>query len=485
MQMISFSSAGWESWDLARQPLIRERMPVLFDDDLLFEDGPGAPRPATVGNWYLRELPVNGSPAVRTWQNSAGCLRDWFTFLKGRGVHPFGGRKELQSALSMYVEYRLAGPLKDRWDHTTWNLHVGILSAFYSWAKDEAAVVEAVPFTYSVGCRMAQGAVVETKRTLATLRRPRPHTTFKHLEKDFSQLFVRALAGLGSDGEPDLRYRRPREAARNSVMADYVLSSGLRSQEFTHLTTYEVPPLPPRPTLLPVEFPLAYGITKGEKDRVTWIHYAQLAAMHQYIDLDRAASAEGQTWRPPWRLGEPLLVEEPDWEGARLNGVRKSWRSLRPRERLCLVTPSGQSPLVGLQSRGQPFVDWATVFRRTSARIRERYEPRFPTTAPHRLRHSMAMRTLEELVKGRYRRIAQLVEDTDEDAALALWLRKHEPMMILRDLLGHWSVTSTELYIARLDVSRIYRELYESTLARRNRAAEAEAAAEFTREVGD
>ncbi|CAO0837288.1 hypothetical protein SMICM17S_04041 [Streptomyces microflavus] len=47
----------------------------------------------------------------------------------------------------------------------------------------------------------------------------------------------------------------------------------------------------------------------------------------------------------------------------------------------------------------------------------------------------MAMRTLEQLIKGYYARLADLVEDTNADAALALYLRKHEPMLILRDLL--------------------------------------------------
>jgi hypothetical protein len=50
MQLIDFSAAGWESWDLARRLLIRERMPVLVDDDLLFEDSPGSPRPTVLVN---------------------------------------------------------------------------------------------------------------------------------------------------------------------------------------------------------------------------------------------------------------------------------------------------------------------------------------------------------------------------------------------------------------------------------------------------
>jgi len=36
MQLINFSPTGWESWDLSRQPLIRDRMPVLIDGDLHF-----------------------------------------------------------------------------------------------------------------------------------------------------------------------------------------------------------------------------------------------------------------------------------------------------------------------------------------------------------------------------------------------------------------------------------------------------------------
>ena len=44
MTLSFFSSQGWESWDIERRPLIPERMPVLIDDDLRFEDGPAAPR---------------------------------------------------------------------------------------------------------------------------------------------------------------------------------------------------------------------------------------------------------------------------------------------------------------------------------------------------------------------------------------------------------------------------------------------------------
>ncbi|MFD4258677.1 site-specific integrase [Streptomyces sp. NPDC058534] len=404
------------------------------------------------------------------------------TLLQDREVHPLGNRQELRAALSMYAEFRFAGPLKKRWDGTTWNLHMGILSAFYRWAVDEH-FAEAVPFTYRMGKRMADGVLVDVERNLARVRSPRPHTSIKYMEQDFCRLFVCGLAGLEPDGTPDRRCRG-RECARNGAMGDFVLASGLRRQEFTHLTIYEVPPLPRRRSEVPILFPLSRAITKGRKARTTWVTYGPLARMHQYIDLDRAASAEGYRWRPPWRLGEPILVEAPDWEGATLNGRRRPWRNLTLDERLCLVTPEGQSPLVSLQSSGKPFIDWATVFRRTSARIRERFEPRFPTVSPHRCRHSFAMATLEGLVKGHYRRASELTLAAGEDAALALYLMKNDQMLVLRDLLGHTSVLSTELYIARLDVTRIYRDAYRESAARMAGpvpgVTDAEVEAEFT-----
>src|SRR5262249_40265435 len=66
-----FSSRGLESWDAEHRPLIPEGMPVLVDDDLRFDDGPAAPRPAAVVNRWLRELPASGAPAPSSWENYA------------------------------------------------------------------------------------------------------------------------------------------------------------------------------------------------------------------------------------------------------------------------------------------------------------------------------------------------------------------------------------------------------------------------------
>nr|WP_235609448.1 hypothetical protein [Frankia casuarinae] len=157
-----------------------------------------------------------------------------------------------------------------------------------------------------------------------------------------------------------------------------------------------------------------------------------------------------------------------------------------------MVAPDGGSCLLAVRSDGGPFTAWATVLERASDRIRARVELRFPHVHPHRLRHSFAMATLERLVDGHYRRAAELVAaggDGGPDAALALYLSKADPLLVLRDLMGHSSVTTTEAYLRRLDTTRIFGEAYARAGAAAgladDPAADTEVAAEFTDEPGE
>lgn len=453
-----FSSQGWESWDVERRPLIPERMPVLVDEDLRFEDGLGAPRPTVAVNRWLRELPASGAPAPSSWENYARAVKEWMEFLTEHGVGLFDSRERLKLGLSRYAEHRAAGPLRQRFAASTWGQHMSILSMFYRWALEEGHA-QAEPFTYKVARALFHGTGRQVRVNLAVRRTPKPHVTIKYLEPDFTALFLNGLRGLAPDGVLDTGYRG-RELARNAAVGGLALATGLRLQEFTYLLAYEVPALPPRPVPVPIPFPVPAGVTKGRKFRITWISYDALAAIHHYLELDRAATADGSAWRPPRRWGEPLLVGAPDARGGQVNGVRRSWDTFTPGERRRLVAAGGGSCLLAVKSGGGPFTAWATVFERTADRIRARFEPRFPHVHPHRLRHSFAMRTLEYLVTGHYRQAAKLVTDTDTDAALAFYLSKADPLLVLRDLLGHSTVLTTEKYLRRLDTTRIYREAY-------------------------
>ena len=482
-----FDSRGAESWDVEHLPAIPQRMPFLVDDDLRFEDGPGAPRASTVVNRWLRGLPSSGAPAPRTWAYYARVVKAWAEFCASRGVGLLDSRERLKDALGGYAEYRAAGPLEARFAASTWGQAMSILGLFYRWAMDEG-LTSAEPFTYRTARALFDGTGRQVRRNLAVRRTPKPHVTIKYLEADFAELFVRALRGLLPDGSADPRFHG-RELARNAAVAQLALATGLRLQEFTYLLAFELPPLPRVATGAPILFPVPSGITKGRKFRTTWIDYAALAEARQYVALDRDATVTGSSWRPPARWGAPLLVTDPDTRGGRVNGVRVAWDALTPAERRRLVAPGGGTCLLAARAGGGPFTDWPSVFTRTSTRIRTRFEPRFPQVSPHRLRHSFAMRTLERLVEGHYRQVAQLPADTaaggGPDAALALYLTKADPLMVLRDLLGHSSAVTTEAYLRRLDTTRIYADAYANAAAGRaadpvdEQAAWQEADAEF------
>jgi hypothetical protein len=101
--MSFFSSQGWRSWDVEHRPVIPEGMPVLIDDDLLFEDGLAAPRPAAVINRWLRLLPASGAPAPSSWENYARAVKEWTEFLAEHGIGLFDTRDRLKAGLSRYA----------------------------------------------------------------------------------------------------------------------------------------------------------------------------------------------------------------------------------------------------------------------------------------------------------------------------------------------------------------------------------------------
>jgi integrase len=352
----------------------------------------------------------------------------------------------------------LSGPLDVRLRPASWNLAVKTLSAFYQWAAAEGHVA-AVPFSYAPRSVVRpDGARVEVVRNLATVRSGNAHATRKYLERPYVELLMNALAGDDRSGARD--GFRGRETGRNAAVIGLALASGLRAREFTYLTVFEVPPLPRRRSEVPIPLVLAPPTTKGGRGRSSWIDYDALARVHGYMALERAASVEGSRWQP----SDLLQVEAPTYDGARVNGTSRRWHSLTVEERLRLVAPGGGSALLAVQAGGEPFVDWATVLRRTSARIRERYEPGFPHVHPHVTRHTFAMSTLERLVRGYYQQAAKLVVDTGGDDAMALYLTKADPLLVLRDLLGHASAATTQAYLHLLDTQRIYREAYEEAV---------------------
>jgi hypothetical protein len=92
VQLIFFSSLGWESRDVRAKPAIPDGIPFLIDDDLVFVE-PGVVRATVVVNRWLRELPTSGAPAPGTWAVCARVLRDWMMFCAVHGIEVLSDRE--------------------------------------------------------------------------------------------------------------------------------------------------------------------------------------------------------------------------------------------------------------------------------------------------------------------------------------------------------------------------------------------------------
>ena len=338
---------------------------------------------------------------------------------------------------------------------------MSILSLFYRWAIAEGHA-EAEPFTYRTARALFAGTGREVRVNLAVRRTPKPHVTIKYLEPDFTALFLNGLRGLAPDGGPDAGYRG-RELARNAAVGELALATGLRLQEFTYLLPWEIPPLPPAADEGADPVP---GPGRGDQGPQVPHHLDLLRGPGSGAPLPGAGPARdrgrlGVAAAAAW--GEPLLVTDPDARGGRVNGVRRRWETLTPAERRRLVAPDGGSCLLAVKNGGGPFTAWATVFERTADRIRARFEPRFPHVNPHRLRHTFldadpGVPGQRALPAGRE---AGRGHATRPDAALVFYLSKADPLLVLRDLLGHSTRADDGKVPAPLDTTRIYRDAYE------------------------
>ena len=459
MHKINFHLDDTTVSELGGDLRIIEGIPLIIDDDLRFQDA-GMQRPTWVVNHWIISCSHGPQISLRTLNIYMSAAFAWLLFLQEKGFDPLGDRDSLQAALGLYAEFRLSGKHTKRWANSTWNLNISAISGFYKWAIAKK-YAKATPFTYSEVALWRNGIPLIILQNNAKLPIPKRHSTAKYLGTEYQTVLLNALEGLSPDGDESIG-TKGRHLVRNSLLAKVLISTGLRSQELSSLTVYELPPLPHERTDMPIEFFIPGTITKRRKPRTTWIDYDTLMQAHEYVLWERKIAASRSRWFPKATLGAPLRVEEADTIGARIDGERRSWSEVTLEERIRLVEPQGGSCLLALQSTGAPFRALGTVLRRVSTKIAVQFDRKFPHVHPHMLRHTFAMNTLEYLVRGYYNAVAKLSSQTGQNAALALYMTRQDPLMVLRDLLGHSSVTTTQLYLDRLDTRRIFADAFES-----------------------
>ena len=405
---------------------------------VLREDG----SPDRVANRWLASLPTHGCRSRSTWRAYALNWAEWARFLRARGVEPL-------AATAVEVAGFYAAQRLDRGGagvgRATWNRKIAALENFYRWAIDRELVTTS-PFAYrDVWARGGDGVTRVVRRNLAKERTGRAHATLRWLEPDRLQFFLAVgLGGLLPDGSEDPAFMG-RNAARNRAFGELLAASGLRAQEASFLLVCELPVADaPRDRLVALNVPGA--IAKGGVPRRTVVSTAALRMIESYVRIERSTMA-GR-----WSPAGALRVCDATADGARIEGRFVRWATVDIHARARLIE-NGAALTWPLSSDGGPMVDWSDVFARATERCRA-FEPGFPRVTPHSLRHTFAVHTLRRLVSQTVRRVREYQDDPALDVLAGYW-RIHDPLLALRDLLGHASVTTTQVYLHAIDPTRL------------------------------
>ena len=426
---------------------LREAQPFVLDD---------AFRPVAALNDWLADLPSHGCHAPSTWSAYADDLIAWTRFLRRLNLDLLDEPDALRKAVSKYrglrlqgeggldVEFGLLGG--DAWDRA-----ISAIDKFYAWAV-EMRLIATVPFRYrTIKCRGGE-RTLEVQENLAKAKTGSQAATVRSLASDWADLFVDVgLGGLLRSGASDPDFRG-RSSVRNRAIGSLVRSSGLRRAEFSNLLVWEIPdPVAAADAFVGIDVPAA--ISKRSKSRSTWASSRALDRVADYVGLERELAVSTSSWAPT----NPLVVTEPGRRGGRVNGKRVVWANLSIPLRRRLVGPDGGSALLFVRSDGAPPQPdaWRSAFSAASARC-QRLDPRFPNVTPHMLRHTFALETLNLLTRNSMTRARRLAMLSNADPVLMSVLRRNDPLLILRDMLGHESIKTTEKYLKAQSVTGIF-----------------------------
>ncbi|MGV9362055.1 tyrosine-type recombinase/integrase [Amycolatopsis sp. NPDC003731] len=397
------------------------------------------------------------SPGMRAKAETTqvGYARDLAAFLtflwSARGRTSW--RDAVEDDHLAYLAWRRRDPAGPMVAGATWDREVAAVDAFYRWAVRHGHVVTGpVP---QVARRPGLGRELGRR----TLDEHRPatyaHDTVRERVEWLPPASYRSwrdagLRGYGTDGLPRRDFRG-RWAARNATFADLMVRTGLRLSEQASLTVFDLPRRGTQ-TTGHRRFWLPAAIAKGGSARWVYVPMSVLADVEALARWDRSdviaeARAAGQyaRWRRPWVVTDPA-VPVARRVGA---GERVKVEHLQPAERRLLLveTADGLEPgMFWLGESGRPLTvsAWKETFSTANRRcaavgIDLRCHP-------HMLRHTFAVVTLELLQRGH---ISALAEQRPEQ-------REHytrifgDPLDWVRRLLGHRSVTTTQIYLHML-----------------------------------
>lgn len=349
-----------------------------------------------------------------------------------------------------YREYRLD---EDEVEASTWNGDVAALSTLYRNLLARQKITT-LPWSGSRSLRASESAM-----QIRSITTPM-----------YQQFRDVGIAGYALDGSLDSGFTSI-TPMRNSLYCNLLVTTGLRRIEGSYLTLFDLPELEQgqffNESLLPGP------ICKREKVRpwqVSRVWLDSLGLYHRSEWHDTVANAQ-KALRNMGKAGTLNIVIDYDGERVRFDHEPKEWRrikSLKRWRRAVLVMTPGVASTIGLgelpsdwlipaavfPGTRKPSVSpdaWSLVFRnanlRLNALLRQAGQPQVKRVTPHMLRHTFALNYL----RGRMEAM-QNQSPPDLKKAQFATLSKFfmNPLVDLKNLLGHESMDTTLLYLREI-----------------------------------
>ncbi|MGW3021160.1 tyrosine-type recombinase/integrase [Streptomyces longwoodensis] len=389
---------------------------------------------------------LNTSP-LDTQRAYASDLKLWLTFL-----WVSRGRKDWRDAIpddrAAYKQWRTTDPRGPHVDWTTWDREVATVNQFYIWAAHPRR-----GFVRENPILQRENRAPEHHRrgrdiTPAEASRQGPRRDVKWLTPRMYRTWRDVgLRGYTPEGLPDKSFRG-RFASRNATYADLMIRTGLRLCEQTSLSVFEVPA--EIPGTLNARTWIPHVIAKYGSARHIYIPSSALKEVWEYMEMERLDGIDYARDQGLYeRVRNPLVITDRRRPFVMVKGQRLTVDQLGhdERQRLFIDTPDGLEPAaLWLSESGMPSGKscWQQVFKTANQRC-ARHGVR-DVAHPHKLRHSYAVITLEQLWRGHIQELAALNPGQRQTYQMVFG----DPLNWVRMRLGHRSTVTTQRYLHTL-----------------------------------
>ncbi len=381
-------------------------------------------------------------PNPSTAKRIASDLASWIEFLCGEcGLFPFEDHRDptlvaTEDHFARYYRLRQYGSATEVLSSEGWTRASSAIKRFYEYAQ--RTYQHPPPFTIQRFTHHSGFSGTTIARYQP--RRRNTGSAGTPLTPEFTELLLMGALRIDRDGRQELY----RGADRAHAILSLGLGTGLRRNNLANVTIFEIPPL----SVLPITtMRVADRITKGDAGGDTLAFTHRLRSVHDYINGERADTAERTNFKPP----EPLDVL--DATATTIRYVTRTtgevstrrWSDMPDTERRRLVNTDGTSPILFLNVyTGAPLAYSSFQHDLEGARdfVRERINPDFPAHFRlHDLRHTYAVHLAIAILHN-------VVADTVSAARRDDWSvdRVASAIELVKFSLGHASESSTRLY---------------------------------------